>query len=78
MGKMLLVNTEQARSIDSITINKYDIPGLILMENAGMRLQTRLLTAATKSIPWCAARVITAATEALRHGIFCQEAPTCA
>ena len=35
---MLLVNTEQARSIDSITINKYDVPGLILMENAGMRL----------------------------------------
>lgn len=32
---MLLVNAEQVRSIDSMTIKKYKVPGIILMENAG-------------------------------------------
>ena len=33
---MKLYNTEQAKLIDKTTIEKYKIPGIILMENAGM------------------------------------------
>ncbi len=48
---MLLANVKQARDIDRLTINEYNIPSILLMENAGKSVcDVALKTNATKFV----------------------------
>ncbi|MBR0278277.1 MAG: NAD(P)H-hydrate dehydratase [Clostridia bacterium] len=46
---MLLANADQAKFIDKCTIEKYNIPSILLMENAGMRVADEALKTKAKS-----------------------------